>query len=81
MGIRSHAIHEWNYTVYVVDEHGDVLETLAHARNHDVAIAAFEAATQTRSWSRLELRNMARVVRVARTGGYDRVAQRMDLLA
>lgn len=69
-GSRSKTIHEWNYEIYTV-WNGEIAETLAYANNLDVAIAAYEASLHTRSHSRIELRNKARVMRCAETGAHD----------
>lgn len=66
----SRRIHDWNYTVYAVDEAGDILEVMAHANNFNVAHAAFNAARYERSWSLIQLREGGRIVRTAKTGGY-----------
>lgn len=70
MGVRTHAIHEFNYQIHVIDK-GEIFETLAMANNFEVAKAAFEASLQTRTWSVIEFRNGGRVVEQATTGGYD----------
>jgi hypothetical protein len=80
MGPRSRAIHEWLHAVHVVNEAGDVVETLALADNFDIADAAWQAALHTRSWSTIELRNKGRVMKRARTGGYDMTTRCMDRL-
>lgn len=68
----------WKYQVYRVDDDGNVQETLALADNFMIALAAFEASRQARSWAKLELRNCGRVMRAAKTGGYDPHARCID---
>ena len=62
----------WNYQVYVVDQQGDILETIALADSFAIADAAFWAGTNVRSWSRIELRNKSRVIKFVQTGAHDR---------
>lgn len=81
MGIRSRAIFDWNYYVHKVDEKGDILETVAQADHFDVALAAFEAAMRVSSWSRLELRFKARVMRQGRTGAWSRETETCEVLS
>lgn len=66
--MKLHTIFDWNFQVHHVDEHGDIIETMALADNSSIAIAAFDAALKERSFARIELRNRMRVMRSAQTG-------------
>lgn len=63
----------YNYQIHCVDKAGDVIETIGEMNIWTVAFAAFNAAARSRSWSTIELREGARIVRWAKTGGYNGV--------
>lgn len=80
MGIRTRAIHDFNYQIHVLDKRGEIFETLAMANNFDVAKAAFEASLSSRTWSTIEFRNGGRIVEQATTGGYDTETKTVPIL-
>lgn len=80
MGIRSNAIHEFNYCVYTVSAGGDIIETLAMADNFSVAEAAFEASFLARPQSTIELRNKGRVITTVKTGAYCSETKTVEIL-
>ena len=79
MGPRSRAVHDYNYQVHVIDEAGDVIETLAELNGFGMAKAAFEASLQEKTWCIIVLRNGGRVIETAKTGGYNGATKLVDL--
>jgi hypothetical protein len=72
---------DWSCQVYRVSDDGNILELLALTDNFSVAQAAFEAAVHTRTYSRIELRERARVVRVVRTGWCNHETKLCEILS
>lgn len=66
-----HAIFRYNYQIHCVDKAGDVIETIGEMNIWTVANAAFEAATRSRSWSTIHLRQGAQIIKTCRTGGWN----------
>ncbi|WP_144378554.1 hypothetical protein [Mesorhizobium amorphae] len=80
MGIRTNAIHDFNYQIHMLGSDGKVFETLAMANNFNVAKAAFEASLNERSWCTIELCNGGRIIEQATTGGYDTETKTVPIL-
>jgi len=67
----SRAIFPYNYLVHMVNEKGDILETLVECNNWDVAYAAYKACLQTRSHA---------LIWTARTGAYNSATEKIELV-
>lgn len=75
MAFRAARTVDWQYQIHIVDEAGEIKETVGLLLGFGMAEAAFNAAAQTYSDSKIELRQRARVLRTIRTGAYDHVTK------
>lgn len=65
---RYHLTREFNFSVVRVDADDDVIEVLALSDNAGLAAAAFYAALSRYSRSRVQMRNVGRVMHTVETG-------------
>lgn len=80
MANRAPRTVDWQYQIHRVNEAGDIVETVGLLLGFGMAMAAFDAAMNTYSQSIIELRQRARVLRVARTGNYDHETKKIEVL-
>jgi hypothetical protein len=78
---RAERSVEWQYLIHIVDERGDIIETVALTLGFGVGVAALEAAAQTYANAIIQFRQRARVLRTIRTGRYDDTTKTIEILS
>lgn len=71
---------DWGASVYVVDEGNAIIEELAQCANIGIGLAAYKEAKKMRTYSLVQLRERARIVRTAKTGAYNSETREVEIL-
>lgn len=72
-------VFDYQCQIHVVDENDKIIDTIAEIDGFSAAKAALDAFGQSKTYSRIQLRECSRIVETLVTGAYDHVTKTIEL--